>query len=259
MTTSACRLPLLTFLALCGLTAGIRAAPLPPPAIATARAIPADAHLGEASGDADFLFRLGLLEGHLLVGHELIQAHQPALALPHFGHPVRELYDDIAEYLKTKGFPPFDKELVALEAAVAAAPDSSATEAKYQAVIAIVHKARETAPAELRASIPEMIKLCSNTIDAASGEFGEALERGRIAAVVEYHDSRGFLEYVDQQLKAMKAEHADAAARARIDRLQAILAKAQWIVGELLPAPTPRASVGTYRAIAAEALALAKE
>ena len=48
-----------------------------------------------APDDVDFLFRLGMLEGHLIVGHDLLQAGQPALAAPHFGHPVRELYDDI--------------------------------------------------------------------------------------------------------------------------------------------------------------------
>jgi hypothetical protein len=38
-----------------------------------------------------------------------------------------------------------------------------------------------------------------------------------------------------------------------------VLAKAQYIVGDLLPAPTPRASVSDYRAIAAQAAALAKQ
>jgi hypothetical protein len=38
-----------------------------------------------------------------------------------------------------------------------------------------------------------------------------------------------------------------------------VLAKAQWIVGELLPSPAPRASVGTYRSIAAEAASIAAQ
>ena len=127
-----------------------------------------------AADDFDFLFRLGMLEGHLLVGHELLVAKQVALALPHYGHPVKELYDDIGPYLTAKKFPPFDKDLIALEAAVTTAPDAPATEAKYQAVLATVHKARELAPAQMRASLPEMIKVCASTIDAASGEYSEA-------------------------------------------------------------------------------------
>jgi hypothetical protein len=209
--------------------------------------------------DTDFLFRLGLMEGHLMVGHELVKAKQAPLALPHYSHPVKELYDDMTPYLKAKKFTPFDNDLIALEAAVTAAPDAPATETKYQTVIATIHKARALAPAPLRASLPEMIKVCASTIDAASGEYGEALEQDKIASVVEYHDSRGYLEWVAQQVKELKAAHADAASQALIDRFSAVLAKAQAIVADLLPAPTPKASLADYRAIAAEAREVARK
>jgi hypothetical protein len=218
----------------------------------------ADAHLGDAADDTDFLFRLGMLEGHLMVGHELLQADETALALPHFGHPVRELYDDIGGYLDQHRFPAFDRQLIALEAAVTAAPAAKKTEAQYQATIETLHRARVLAPASLRASIPEMIQICSDTIDAASGEFGEALQQGRVATLIEYHDSRGFLDYVAQQLGELKASHPDAASQSLLDRFGTVLAKAQWIVCDLMPAAAPRASVSAYRAVAAEAAALAK-
>jgi hypothetical protein len=198
------------------------------------------------------------LEGHLMIGHELLEHKHAALALPHFGHPVRELYADIEDYLDKNHFPAFDGQLAALEAMVASAPDSPETEAKYQAVIATIHNARAVAPASLRASLPEMIQICSDTIDAASGEFGEGLEQGRIASIVEYHDSKGYLEYVQQQLGELRANHTDDASQSLLERFQAVLAKAEWIVAPLLPDPSPRASVGTYRGIAAEAAALAK-
>lgn len=240
-------------------TAAAAATPqIPPPLYERHGFVPADAHYGDAGDDVDFLFRLGMLEGHLMVGHELLEAHQPSLALPHFGHPVHELYDDISDYLNAHNFPPFDKQLAALEAAVTAAPGSADTEAKYQAAVATVHKARDLAPAELRASLPEMIRVCSDTIDAAAGEFGESLERGRVTVLVEYHDSRGFLEYVAQQIDELRALHDDAQSLGMIDRFKLALAKAQWIVGDLLPSPTPRASVGQYRAVAAEAAKIAK-
>lgn len=246
-------------LASMALATAATASPFPPRSVPLVGSIqPVDAHVGEAADDTDFLFRLGMLEGHLMVGHELMQANQAALALPHFGHPVRELYDDIATYLDQHHFPAFDRQLVALEAAVATAPASKDTEAQYQATIATVHKARALAPEELRASIPEMIQICSDTIDAASSEFGESLEQGRVTTLVEYHDSRGFLEYVAQQVNDLKAAHQDAASQSLLDRFKTVLAKAQWIVGDLIPAPTPRASVSTYRSVAAEAARLAK-
>ena len=80
----------------------------PPVALAVTAA---EESTGTGSPDVDFLFRLAMLEGHLLVGHELVVAHQVPLALPHFGHPVKELYDDISPYLKEKKFPGFFRAL----------------------------------------------------------------------------------------------------------------------------------------------------
>ncbi|HEY1504012.1 MAG TPA: hypothetical protein VGF92_06915 [Stellaceae bacterium] len=212
----------------------------------------------DESDDTDFLFRLGMMEGHLIIGHELLEADQVALAVPHFGHPVRELYDDVGPYLDKHHFPAFDRQLIALEAAVTAAPKAKDTEDQYQAMIATLHKARDLAPASLRASIPEMIQICSDTIDAASGEFGESLEQGKVANLVEYHDSRGFLAYVAEEVNALTASHPDATSQSLLDRFKTVLAKAQYIVGDLMPASTPRASVADYRDIAAQAAALTK-
>ena len=139
---------------------------------------------------------------------------------------------------------------------MAGAPASPETEALYQATIKTVQQARLTAPAALRASVPAMIKICSDTIDAAAGEYGESLNRGRIDVIVEYHDSRGYLSFVAQEAGALARTHADAASQALLAQFKAVLAKAQWIVDPLLPAPTPRASVGQYRTIAAEAASL---
>jgi len=245
-------------LALCAAATTALAAPIavtPPPAAGPV-VQRVDFHFGNANDDTTFLFRLGMLEGHLMIGEELLQAHQPALALPHFGHPVRELYDDFSDYLESHHFPAFDGQLAELETAVKSAPDSPDTTAKYRAIIAVVHHARELAPASIRDSVPEMIKICSQTIDAASYEYGGALEHGRIAAVVEFHDSRGYLEYVAQQVDDLRNAHPEAAAL--LDRFKVVLAKAQWIVDPLLPGPSPRASVGSYRALAAEAAEAAK-
>lgn len=218
-------------------------------------ALPVTGHSAPAD-DVDFLFRLGMLEGHLMVGHDLIKAGRNKLALPHFGHPVCELYDDISGYLATKRVTPFDKQLIQLEAAVASAPGAPATEALYTATIKSVQAARLSAPAELRASVPGMIRICADTIDAAAGEFGEALNRGRIETLVEYHDSRGYLSYVQQEVNALAAASPDPASQGMIARFKIALAKALWIVDPLIPDPTPRASVGQYRAVAAEAAAV---
>lgn len=221
--------------------------------LGAALAMPSAAPRAAGPDATDFLFRIGMLEGHLMVGHDLLRAGRPGLALPHFGHPVRELYDDISDYVAANHVTPFDTQLIRLEAAVAGAPDSPQTDALYQATIRTVQQARLTAPAALRDSVPEMIKVCADTIDAAAGEYGESLNRGRVDVLVEYHDSRGYISWVAQEADALAQAHPDPASQGLLARFRTVLAKAQWIVDPLMPQPTPRASVGQYRTIASEA------
>jgi hypothetical protein len=208
-----------------------------------------------APDDTDLLFRLGMMQGHLIIGRELLQAGQTELALPHFGHPVQELYGDIADALAAHQVPPFDAALVRLEAAVAQAPRATATAALQREVDAAIARARAATPAGLRDSIPAMISICSDVVDAAAGEYGEALNRGRIDSPVEYHDSRGYLTWADQESQALAAK-ATGAEAGLLARFRAVLAKAQWIVAPLLPPEPPRATVTDYRSLAAEAVAL---
>jgi hypothetical protein len=214
--------------------------------------------LAAGEGDTDFLFRMGMMEGHLIVGHELLAAGKPELAIPHFGHPVRELYDDISGYLAEKRFPGFDKELIRLEATVTAAPNGPEVERQFQDVIGRIHNARQTVPAQIRDSIPDMIKVCADTIDAASGEYGEAVNQGRVESLVEYHDSRGYVSFVTEEVARLQKKEADPADAGLIARFKTILVKAQWIVEPLMPTNPPRASIAEYRAVAAEATDVAK-
>ena len=62
-----------------------------------------------------------------------------------------------------------------------------------------------------------------------------------------------------QQLKELKASHADPKSQELIGRFAAVLAKAQAIVGDLLPPEKPKASLADYRAIAAEAKQVAQK
>ena len=233
---------------------------LAPAALAVAALLAAAAPArAESSDDADFLFRLGLMEGHLLVARDLVQADRPQLALPHYGHPVRELYDDIKDYLAAKKLPPFDTQLIALEAQVTKAPKSPATAARFDAVIAAIHRARDAAPAEVRASVPAMIRICADTLEAAAGEYGQSIEKGKIESLVEYHDSRGFVSYLDQELGRLDAQASGDRDKGLIARFKAVLAKAQAIVAPLLPPDRPLKPVSEYRAVATQARELATQ
>lgn len=217
----------------------------------------AQAARADAGEDTDFLFRLGMMEGHLIIGHELLAAGRTEMAVPHFGHPVRELYDDLSPYVAAKHLVPFDTQLLRLEAAVAGSPRALETEALYAETIRILHQARLATPESVRASVPQMIRICADTIDAAAGEYGESVNDGKIDALVEYHDSRGYLTETARQVETLAAAHPDPASQSTIARFKTVLAKAQWIVEPLVPAAEPRASVADYRAVATEAGAVA--
>lgn len=200
---------------------------------------------------AELLFKLGLLQGHLVIGQELIDAKQPRLALPHFGHPVRELYDDIAEELKRRGVTGFDGELISLEALAAGKPDDPAFAAQFQKVIGIVGALRATVPSGLLDNEPFMLGVLTEVVTLASEEYSQSIESGRIEKLIEYHDSRGYLAYADTELTrlegrpALKGSSNLALARAKLTEMRAI-------VGPLLPPEQPLRSVAQYKAVVAQ-------
>jgi len=56
----------------------------------------------------------------------------------------------------------------------------------------------------------------------------------------------------------LQAAHPDAESQSLFERFTEVLKKAQWIVGDLLPGPQPRASVGAFRSLGSEAIEIAK-
>jgi hypothetical protein len=103
-----------------------------------------------------------------------------------------------------------------------------------------------------------MIAICADTLEAAAGEYGQSIEKGKIESLVEYHDSRGFVSYLNQELGRLDAQANTDSDKGLITRFKAVLVKAQAIVAPLLPPDRPLKPVSEYRAVAAEARDLAK-
>lgn len=200
---------------------------------------------------AELLFKLGLLEGHLMVGRELIDANQTQLALPHFGHPIRELYDDISGELARRGVTGFDGELIALEALAAGKPTDPATAAQYSKVVGIIAAVRATVPAGLLDNERFMLGVLGEVATISAEDYSEAIEGNRIEKPVEYHDSRGYLTYADRELRrleerpALRGDPGLALARAKLGEMRAV-------TGPLLPPERPLLSVAAYKEIVAQ-------
>ena len=208
--------------------------------------------------NADMMFKLGLLEGHLLVGRELIQADQLGLALPHFGHPVRELYDDISDSLKEREITGFDSELIALEALAAGMPTAPAMAAQFDKVMRILAAVHATVPAGLRDDERFMSGVLADVAETAASDFNESIQAGHITKPVEYHDSHGYLLYADRELARLQ-DRPGGKGSTRLQAMRALLAQMQGIVGPLMPSDTPARTVAEYRDLVARMRKAASE
>ena len=162
--------------------------------------------------DADFLEKLGLLEGHLLVGKRLLEAKQSRLAVPHFSHPIRELYTWLEPRILARRAPQFERELDAMEAYAEAGNTGSegAFATAWESLMPKLRATRATVAPAHRASPRFMVDHVALMAFDVSDDYGESIERGRIVNVIEYHDSMGYLMYATALAKA-EAAHPGAA------------------------------------------------
>ena len=151
--------------------------------------------------DADYLLQLGLMRGHLLVGHALYASGEHAAAGTHSKHPSDELYAGVAEEFSARGATRFADELEAHAQAVASGV-SEDVDAAYAAVTAAIDAAgdvvRDATPA-LRARVIVLL------LREAAVEYGIGVVDGRLENAHEYQDAYGFTQVA---LGLARAEHA---------------------------------------------------
>lgn len=210
----------------------------------------APAQVDTARQDADLGLRLGLIEGHLMVGRQLIEAGQTQKALPHFGHPVRELYSDMLPVIAQRGGQQFDRDLVALEGLAVSEGDSPTFFTAFDAALAKVRAARALIPAETWASDEYILGIAADTATTASSEYRNAIVAGRIDSLIEYHDARGFIFYLSDLLAAHQGTDP------RLEQARALVAELHAFVEPLDPPNPPRATDAQFEEKAAALRAL---
>jgi Helix-hairpin-helix motif len=192
---------------------------------------------GEAK-DVDYLHKLALMKGHMLVAGELLALNQPALAEPHLGHPVEEIYIDLADQLSERQVPEFKNELTKVQDLVRFKPGSSQIKADYNQAMAAIDKAIAALPATQRQAPPFMLKVINSVLDTAGSEYRAAIANGKVKEAIEYQDSRGFVSYAQDTLYrsiAAKLTSQNAAVQQKLTATLSALRKA-W------PTPIPPAS-----------------
>lgn len=162
---------------------------------------------GEAK-DVDYMTKLGLMKGHLLAAKELLDQQKPDQAEPHIGHPVEEIYVDVEDQLNERNVKEFKTSLLSLQDLVKSKPQDAKVGTNFEASMHSVEQAITALPAAERNSPEFALQVINGLLDAANSEYGAAIANGKIAAAIEYQDSRGFVSYADSLYEGISASMA---------------------------------------------------
>lgn len=152
--------------------------------------------------DADYMVKLGLMKGHLFVAKELLDLNKPKDAEPHIGHPVEEIYTDVADQLNERKVKEFKTTLITLEDLVkAGAKDNNKVTTNFKESMQSIDGAIAVLPESQRKSPTFILRVINGLLDTANSEYGAAITDGKIKAAIEYQDSRGFIVYANMLYK----------------------------------------------------------
>lgn len=154
---------------------------------------------GEAK-DVDYMTKLALMKGHLLVAGELLDRQLPKQAEPHLGHPVEEIYVDIADQLPDRKVAEFSGVLTKVQDLVKSKPGDPQIPAAFNDANKAVDTAIAALPSQQLASPAFTLQVINEVLDTAAAEYTAAISGGKISAAIEYQDSRGFVNYVKNTL-----------------------------------------------------------
>jgi len=166
---------------------------------------------GEAK-DVDYMTKLGLMKGHLLVAKELLDQNQPKQAVPHIGHPVEEIYVDIEEQLKERKVKEFKTTLVnfqdLIKYLIKSNPNSAKIETNFVSSMQAIDGAIAALPEAQRSKTGFVLQTINELLDSANSEYRAAIANGKISAAIEYQDSRGFVTYANQLYQGISSQMA---------------------------------------------------
>jgi len=145
-----------------------------------------------ADDDVEFIYRLGLIRGHLLSFIELYRAGAYETASAHVQHPGSELYDALVPAFEARASAGFADDLTALGEASAARGDVNALYADL--VVAIRATAPKTSVAVKLLAISKMVATAAEEFDAGVGDDGAIVDAH------EYQDAFGFLSVAREML-----------------------------------------------------------
>jgi hypothetical protein len=149
---------------------------------------------GEAK-DVDYMTKLGLMKGHMIVAAELLALGKPEQAVPHLEHPVEEIYVDLADQFTERQVPEFKDTLTQVQDLVKSKPNDPQVKPKFDAAMVAIDRAIAALPESQRQSTSFGLQVINGLLETATAEYGAAITDGKVKAAIEYQDSRGFVAY----------------------------------------------------------------
>ena len=139
--------------------------------------------------DIEYLYRLGLMRGHLLVGNALVAGGERAAARMHSKHPSDELYAPMAAELAARGVAGFAEELEAHARAVDTESDATVAD-RYAALVAAIGASEQAVEASPELAVRVTVRL----VREAAREYAVGVVDGKLANAHEYQDAYGFTQ-----------------------------------------------------------------
>ena len=162
--------------------------------------------------DADYLVRLGLIRGHLLVGTKLYRDGAVAAAKTHMKHPGDELYAGLDRAFLVRDADGFADELEALATRVEAEAPVAEVDAAYATLQAAIADAERRLNGSLDAPLRRLI--VARLLGHAADEYAIGVVDGEVVEPHEYQDAYGFTQIArdyaagDDDGEAMRATRA---------------------------------------------------
>ena len=139
--------------------------------------------------DADYLYRLGLIRGHLFVGNALFDLGEREAARTHSKHPSDELYAAMEDEFAARGVAGFAEQLDAHANAVDTSNEATVAE-RYADLVTAIAASEDVV--ELSESLAAQVIVM--LVREAAREYAIGIVDGKLANAHEYQDAYGFTQ-----------------------------------------------------------------
>lgn len=167
---------------------------------------------------ADYVTKLGLIQGHLWVAAQLVEVGLLELGAKHAKHPAQEVYQELLPFFAAVGSQGFAAELETMSGQFSAS-SSVEFQVSYQAVMSAIDRI----VADVELTDADRLRVAQALIEQALIEYRAGVIAGEIADLQEYQDARGFVEVAET---FVADNHADDQRNTLLAKIQA--AKILW-------------------------------